>query len=93
MKTFLDRFDVLPLGGFQGIYRGTRWHAVKSEFSGGKSQKLVAHQAGGNGYISLNLYRLTNGRALLKPCEMPEETVIDFVMGVSVGAVSRADRD
>ena len=85
------------MGAFEATYQGNKWHAVRSDFSNGKSQKLVAEQAGGTGYISLNLYRLSDGRALLKPCEMPEQRVIDFVMNVcvpsrSVGAVTRADQ-
>ena len=92
MKDFLERFDALPEGAFDAVYRKARWHAVKSVFADGKSQKLVAERAGGVGYISLNLYRLSDGRALLKPCEMPERDVIDFVLGASVGATDRADR-
>ncbi|QFU07156.1 hypothetical protein PARPLA_00028 [Rhodobacteraceae bacterium THAF1] len=92
MNAFLAAFDALPIGAFEGTYQGARWRAVKSVFSDGKSQKLVAEEAGGKGYISLNLYRLSDGRALLKPCEMPEQVVIDFVLSVSVGAGPRADQ-
>ena len=44
---------------------------------------LVARELGGNDYISLNIYQLSSG-AKLKPCEMPEKKVIDFVMGLVV---------
>ena len=50
--------------------------------SNGRSQKLEAEELGGNDYISFNLYRLASGETLLKPCEMPAEKVIAFVMDV-----------
>ena len=80
MKDFLDRFDALPIGAFDMIYEGALWRAVRTDFSDGRSQKLVAHEAGGNGYVSLNLYRLEEDRALLRPCEMPREAAEDFVL-------------
>ncbi len=52
---------------------------TRQDFSGGNSQKLVAEELGGTDYISLNLYRLTSGTRL-KPCEMPEAKVIEFVL-------------
>lgn len=80
---FLAAFDALPLGSFTGRYDGRRYHAVRQDFSNGQSQKLVAHELGGADYISLNLYRLHTG-ARLKPCEMPEEKVVRFVLGLVV---------
>ncbi len=48
--------------------------------AGGKSHKLVAHERGGADYISMNLYLTDQSGALLRPCEMPAEKVIDFVL-------------
>jgi hypothetical protein len=79
---FLAAFDALPLGGYGGTYEGRRYRIVKTQFSAARSQKLEAEELGGNDTISLNLYRLATGEALLKPCEMPEEKVRAFVMGV-----------
>ena len=81
MQDFLSAFDALPLGSFTGIADGRRYVCVKSGFAGGSSQKLVAEELGGTDYISLNLYRLANG-AQLRPCEMPEAKVVDFVLGL-----------
>lgn len=81
---FLAAFDALPIGGYGGSYDGRRWRITKSQFSGGRSQKLEAEELGGEDRISLNLYRLATGEALLKPCEMSAEKVSAFVMGVSV---------
>ncbi|WP_413717732.1 hypothetical protein [Silicimonas sp. MF1-12-2] len=63
---------------------GRRYRVVKSQMANGRSQKLEAEELGGTDYISFNLYRLASGEALLKPCEMPAEKVVDFVMGVIV---------
>ncbi len=68
----LAAFDALPIGGFEALYQGKRYRVVRQDFSGGKSQKLVAEELGGPDFISMNLYRLDTG-ARLKPCEMPEE--------------------
>lgn len=78
---FLAAFDALPSETFEGLYEGKRYSVLRQDFSGGKSQKLVAQELGGADYISMNLYRLGSG-ALLKPCEMPEDKVVAFVLGV-----------
>lgn len=82
-KAFLSAFDKLPVGAYGGSFQGRRYRISKTQFSGGRSQKLEAEELGGEDYISLNLYRLATGDALLKPCEMSEGKVVDFVMGVS----------
>ena len=82
IDAFLAAFDALPSRSFEGMYNGKRYSVLREDFSGGKSQKLVAHELGGTDYISMNLYRLQTG-ARLKPCEMPEDKVVAFVMGVT----------
>lgn len=79
---FLTAFDALPLGGYGGTYEGRRYRIVKTQFAAARSQKLEAEELGGPDYISMNLYRLATGEALLKPCEMPAEKVRAFVLGV-----------
>lgn len=81
---FLAAFDALPFGGYGASAFGRRWRVTKSKFADARSQKLEAEEMGGEGYVSLNLYRLATGHALLKPCEMSEEAVRDFVMAVVV---------
>ena len=80
---FLSAFDALPEGGFDGLFAGKHYGVTKSGFADGRSQKLVAHEHGGRGYISLNVYRLSSG-ARLYPCEMPLEKVVEFVLAVRV---------
>lgn len=79
---FLARFDALPVGGYGGTAFGKRWRVTKTIMAGGRSQKLEAEELGGNGYVSMNLYRLADGSAILKPCEMPEEEVRSFLFAL-----------
>ena len=79
---FLAAFDALPTGGYGGTFNGKRYRVTKSVMATGRSQKLEAEELGGNDYISFNLYRLASGASLLKPCEMPEEKVVNFVLGM-----------
>lgn len=80
---FLAAFDTLPLGAFYGSADGRHYAVTRQDLAGGKAQKLVAYERGGRDYISLNLYRLAFG-AQLKPCEMPKEKVIRFVLALQV---------
>ena len=82
-EAFLAAFDALPTGGYGGTYNGKRYRVTKSVMATGRSQKLEAEELGGNDYISFNLYRLASGASLLKPCEMPEEKVVAFVLGLT----------
>ncbi|NNE80360.1 MAG: hypothetical protein HKN18_08825 [Silicimonas sp.] len=79
---FLQAFDVLPVGGYGGTFAGKRYRVTKTVMSTGRSQKLEAEELGGADYISFNIYRLSDGTALLKPCEMPAEKVTNFVLGL-----------
>lgn len=82
-EDFLTAFDALPVGTFTGTAHGRRYVVTRQDFSDGGSQKLVAEELGGSDYISLNLYRLASG-ARLKPCEMPKQKVVDFVLNLEV---------
>lgn len=79
-----DRFTSilvnLPTGTFTGSAYRRSYVVSHQVLAGGKSHKLVAHELGGSDYISLNLYLTGRSGALLRPCEMPPEKVIDFVL-------------
>jgi hypothetical protein len=77
---FLSAFFAIPLGSSTGQSAGRRYIVSRSELAGGKSHKLIAHELGGGDYISLNLYLTDSSGALLRPCEMPAEKVITFVV-------------
>jgi len=81
---FLFKFDSLPVGGYGGTAFGARWRVTKTVMAGGRSQKLEAEELGGKGYISMNLYRLADGTAILKPCEMPEADVTGFLAALEI---------
>lgn len=81
MKAFLAAWDALPLGHFDGLYKGRRYGVTRTERAGGRQGWLWAEDLGGTDQISGNLYRLKSGTRL-KPCEMAEEKVIAFVMEV-----------
>ena len=51
----------------------------------GRRLWLWAEALGGPERVSANLYLLSDGRALLKPCEMPAETVRAFLLGYAPG--------
>ena len=78
---FLTAFHALPLGAFAGRAHGRRYQVTRRAYANGRSHELVAHELGGPDYISMNLYDLQSG-ARLKPCEMPEVKVVEFVLAL-----------
>ena len=80
MNDFLKAWAALPEGSFEALYNGKRYGVTRTEREGGRQAWLWAEERGGTDRISGNLYRLASG-ARLKPCEMPEEKVVAFVMG------------
>lgn len=80
MNEFLDKFFALPRGTSFGGLGTARYVATISASDDGRRYKFYAEELGGSEHISFNLYRLDSGPPLLKPCEMPEEKVIDFVL-------------
>ena len=81
LTTFTQCYDALPAGYSEGHFNGHRYGVRKQISPDGKRGNLAAEELGGNDYISLNFYRLKDGKVKLKPCEMPEEKVIVFVIG------------
>jgi peptide-methionine (S)-S-oxide reductase len=54
----------------------------RTDFNDGRSTKVYAEELGRTDFISFNYYR-TASAEYLKPCEMPEEKVLDFLRGFS----------
>lgn len=79
---FMEAFEALPFGAYGGTAHGRRYRITKTQFACARSQKLQAEELGGTDRISFNLYRLSSGDALLKPCEMSTRKVCDFVLSV-----------
>lgn len=68
----------LPEGYSEVLYRCQKYGVTRTSLNEGKSFKLFAEELGGIDFISLNYY-ITNNAHQLKPCEMPENKVIDFL--------------
>jgi len=79
----LEYLNKIKEGYSEGIYNSKRYGITKTVFNNGKSTKLYAEELGGNDFVSLNYY-LTKSKELLKPCEMPEKKVIDFLKHVVI---------
>ena len=78
---FVAALEALPTGTFHGTADGRRYVVSRTQAVQGRAEKLVAHALDGSDYVSLNLYRLERG-PLLKPCEMPEDKVVAFVLAL-----------
>jgi hypothetical protein len=76
---FFLRLQSLPEGSHDLMFRGRRYLCTKSTLLDGKLIKLYARELGGNDIVSSNYYTTVKG-GLLKPCEMSDEKVIDFVL-------------
>ena len=81
MDEFVTRLLAMPAGYREGHYEGRRYSATVEISADGRRRKLYAEELGGRDHISFNFYQLNDGAPLLKPCEMPEQKVIDFVLG------------
>ncbi|RAK50918.1 hypothetical protein [Phenylobacterium deserti] len=75
------RLATLPRGYCEGMFEGRRWGVTVKGSDDGRRWWIWGEELGGPDRISGNLYVLDGGRALLKPCEMPEAKVRAFVLG------------
>jgi len=76
---FYNRLLVLPEGANDIWYNNRRYLLRKETLLNGKLLKLYAEELGGNNIVSGNYYPTVKG-GLLKPCEMSDKKVIDFVL-------------
>jgi len=83
-NTFIDAFKALARGDSQGQFQGRTYGVTVKYGHGDRSAWLYAEELGGKNQISFNLYFLKDGKIRLKPCEMPAEKVMDFVMGFEI---------
>ena len=74
--------DALPEGWSEVTYAGRRYGLTKVTHAGGRSLSVYAEQLGGADVVSANVYRTTSGD-VLKPCETPAATVLDFLRSAS----------
>ena len=76
---FHDRLLALPDGANDVIYLGKRYLLRKETLLDGKLIKVYAEELGRKDIVSGNYYPTMKG-GMLKPCEMSDEKVIDFVV-------------
>jgi len=76
---FYKKLLTLPNGTNDIFYKNKRYLLRKSSLLEGKLIKIYAIELGGNDIVSGNYYpSIKNG--MLKPCEMSDAKVIDFVL-------------
>lgn len=78
MSELLKNIQGFPTGYSVVWYQDKKYGLTRTDFNKGKSIKLYAEELGGNDFISLNYYMMTHSERL-KPCEMPQKKVIDFI--------------
>ena len=69
----------LPDGYSEVWYDESRYGMTVERFNEGKSVKIYAEAFKGTDFISLNFYT-SSSQDHLKPCEMPQEKVINFLL-------------
>ena len=69
----------LPDGASYIRYLDRRYLLRKETLLGGKLLKIYAEELGGNNIVSGNYYTTMKG-GMLKPCEMSDKKVIDFIV-------------
>lgn len=80
---FYTSLLALPNGANDVRYMGKRYLLRKETLLEGKLLKLYAEELGGNDIVSGNYYTTIKG-GMLKPCEMSDTKVIDFVLHVRI---------
>lgn len=82
MSSLLKYLLEFPMGYSVVQYNLKKYGVIRTDFNSGKSIKLYAEELGGNDFISLNYYVMATSE-LLKPCEMPQEKVIGFLVNAA----------
>ncbi len=80
---FYTKLLALPNGANDVFYQKKRYLLQKQTLLNEKLIKIYAKELGGNDIVSGNYYPTMKG-GMLKPCEMSDAKVIDFVLNASV---------
>jgi len=80
---FYKKLSLLPNGAHYVSYRNTRYLMRKETLLEGKLIKLYAENLSSKDIVSGNYYPTMKG-GMLKPCEMSDEKVIDFVINSTI---------
>ncbi|MFP4518822.1 MAG: hypothetical protein ACLFQ5_05145 [Oceanicaulis sp.] len=82
---FIARLNQLKPGHQTGRFKGERWSVTVTGAPGDTVRKLYGERFSGGDHVSFNLYTTASGPKL-RPCEMPEAKVIEFVLGFKPGS-------
>jgi hypothetical protein len=80
-QDFESALAAIPSGYGEGVYKGLRYGVTVRKSRDGKRTSLFARALAGGDVVSFNLYRLRSGEDSLRPCEMPAEKAVAFVLG------------
>ena len=80
-QDFESALAAIPSGYGEGVYEGLRYGVTVRKSRDGKRTSLFARALAGGDVVSFDLYRLRSGEDSLRPCEMPAEKVVAFVLG------------
>jgi len=80
---FYIKLLALPDGANDVYYLGKRYLLRKETLLKGKLLKVYAEELGANDIVSGN-YQPTMKNGMLKPCEMSDKKVIDFVLHAKI---------
>lgn len=80
---FYNKLLALPNGANDVIYKSKRYLLIKETLLHSKLIKIYAKELGANDIVSGNYYPSIKG-GMLKPCEMSDAKVIDFVLNARV---------
>jgi hypothetical protein len=81
MENWQNKIESLAEGYQKVYFKGRKYGISKKIYNQGKSLKVYAEELGGQDFISFNYY-CTSKKAILKPCEMPKERVINFLNNI-----------
>ena len=84
---FYTKLVALPNGANDVYYNEKRYLLRKETLLNGQLLKLYAEELGGNNIVSGNYYPTLKG-GMLKPCEMSDKKVIDFVLNARYTSTS-----
>lgn len=77
--TLAERINTIPIGYSEVLYNGRTYGLTREDYVDGESIKVFAKEQGGQDFISFNYYKTKDGKSFFRPCEMPEQKVLDFL--------------
>ena len=80
LEAFLLTLSKLKSGYHTGYFDNKQYGVSISRPVKEKVTKLYAEELGGTDIVSFNIFSTKNNGAVLKPCEMSSEKVIEFVL-------------